>query len=160
MIVERSMHPDYRSNAYLLADEVGGTAVFIDAGAPIEPLMLAVDRLGVRVTHVLLTHDHHDHTTHAVELEERYAIPQVLAEQAVGGMTVPCGSLELRALSTPGHCSPHVAWLVERDGENCFTFFEAVEDDKGMLHPAAEWTSRGWNRDEESTCPTPPEAEI
>ncbi|MCB1494252.1 MAG: hypothetical protein KDJ86_00580 [Bauldia sp.] len=51
-------------------------------------------------------------------------------------------------------------FFVERDGENCFTFFEAVEDDKGMLHPAAEWTSRGWNRDEESTCPTPPEAEI
>jgi len=51
-------------------------------------------------------------------------------------------------------------FFVERDGDNCFTFFEAIEDDKGVLHPAAEWTSRGWNRDEESTCPTPPEAEI
>lgn len=122
MIVERSMHPDYRSNAYLLADEPGGTGVFIDAGAPVEPLMQAVDRLGIRVTHVLLTHDHHDHTTHAVELEERYGIPQVLAEQAVGGMTVPCGALELRALSTPGHCAPHVAWIVERDGEPVAAF--------------------------------------
>lgn len=51
-------------------------------------------------------------------------------------------------------------FYVERDGDNCFTFFEAVEDDNGESHPAAEWTSRGWNRDKDSTCPTPPEAEI
>ena len=117
MIVTRSMHPDYRSNAYLVADEVGGTAVFIDAGAPVEPLMSKVDELGVEVTHVLLTHDHHDHTTHKVPLEERYGARVVLAEQAVDGLELPCGSLTLRAVSTPGHCAPHVAWVVQRDGD-------------------------------------------
>ena len=35
MIVERSMDPQWLSNAYLVADRSGGTAVFIDSGAPI-----------------------------------------------------------------------------------------------------------------------------
>ena len=39
MIVERSMHPGWLSNAFLLADEPGGTAVFVDSGAPLEPLL-------------------------------------------------------------------------------------------------------------------------
>jgi hypothetical protein len=51
-------------------------------------------------------------------------------------------------------------FYVERDGDNCFTFFEAIEDDDGKTHPAPQWTSRGWNRDMDQTCPTPPEAEI
>jgi glyoxylase-like metal-dependent hydrolase (beta-lactamase superfamily II) len=117
MIVSRSMHPDYRSNAYLLADAAGGTAVFIDAGAPIEPLMARAAELDVTVTHVLLTHEHHDHTTHAIPLEERYGARLVSPEQALDGDgEIAVGSLTLRARSTPGHCSPHVAWQVERDG--------------------------------------------
>jgi glyoxylase-like metal-dependent hydrolase (beta-lactamase superfamily II) len=118
MIVFSSMHPDWRSNAYLVADEPGGHAVFIDAGAPIEPLMSKVEELGVRVTHVLLTHEHHDHTTHMLPLEERYGATIVLPEDsAVDGHVVHSGSLALRPVSTPGHCTPHVAWFVE-DGED------------------------------------------
>src|SRR5581483_11955669 len=30
MLIERSVHPDYLSNAYLVADEPGGVAVFVD----------------------------------------------------------------------------------------------------------------------------------
>lgn len=116
MIVTRSMHPDWRSNAYLVADEPGGHAVFVDAGAPIEPLMAKAEELGVRVTHVLLTHEHHDHTTHVVPLEERYGATLVSPEGLEEGHVVRSGSLALRAASTPGHCSPHLAWIVERDG--------------------------------------------
>ena len=47
MIVERSMHASWLSNAFLLADEPGGTAVFVDSGAPLEPLLAAVEREGV-----------------------------------------------------------------------------------------------------------------
>lgn len=118
MIVTRSMHPDWRSNAYLVADESGGHAVFIDAGAPVEPLMSRAEELGVRVTHVLLTHEHHDHTTHVVPLEERYGARLVSPEMALAlDGPVTSGNLSLRALSTPGHCDPHVAWLAEEDGE-------------------------------------------
>lgn len=118
MIVTRSMHPDYRSNTFLVADMQGGHAVFVDAGAPIEPLMKKAEELGVTVTHVLLTHEHHDHTTHAIPLEERYGARLVTPETALAGDgVVRSGSLVLRALSTPGHCDPHVAWVVEQDGD-------------------------------------------
>ena len=49
VLIERSMHPDWLSNAYLLADEPGGTAVFIDSGAPLEPLHEIVERYGVEI---------------------------------------------------------------------------------------------------------------
>ncbi|HET7717228.1 MAG TPA: hypothetical protein VFK86_16515 [Bauldia sp.] len=51
-------------------------------------------------------------------------------------------------------------FFVERDGENCFTFFEAVEGAGGTLSPKDTWTSRAWNRESASTCTTPPGAEI
>ena len=51
-------------------------------------------------------------------------------------------------------------FFVERDGENCFTFYEAVEGAGGALSPSETWTSRGWNRESDSTCTTPPGAEI
>ena len=43
MLVARSMHPEWLSNAYLVADEHGGTAVFVDSGAPLEPLLRAAN---------------------------------------------------------------------------------------------------------------------
>ncbi|WP_421726013.1 hypothetical protein [Bauldia sp.] len=51
-------------------------------------------------------------------------------------------------------------FFVEREGDNCFTFFEAIADADGRLRPAEEWTSRGWDRAKDSTCITAPTAEI
>ena len=61
MIVERSTHPQFLSNTYLVADGEGGPAFFVDAGGPVEPLIEAAERLGLTPTHVLLTHHHFDH---------------------------------------------------------------------------------------------------
>jgi hypothetical protein len=51
-------------------------------------------------------------------------------------------------------------FFVQRDGANCFSFFEEsqAKDHKG--EPADHWTSRGWSRDAASTCPEAPGAEI
>ena len=56
VLIDRSMHSQWLSNAYLLADEPGGTAVFIDSGAPLDPLHEVVEREGLHVTHLLTTH--------------------------------------------------------------------------------------------------------
>ena len=55
------MDPGWLSNAYLVADEEGGTAVYVDSGAPLEPLLQSVEAWGVTPTHVLRTHAHADH---------------------------------------------------------------------------------------------------
>ena len=44
MRVDRSMHPDWLSNAYLVWAEPGGEALFVDSGAPLEPLLEIVER--------------------------------------------------------------------------------------------------------------------
>ena len=36
------MHPDWLSNSFVIADREGGTALFVDSGADIAPLIAAV----------------------------------------------------------------------------------------------------------------------
>ncbi len=106
------MHPGWLSNAYVVADEPGGTAVFVDSGAPLEPLIGAVERESLTVTHLLITHGHGDHVAGNEELVRRFGIPVV-----TGG--VETGGLRVEALATPGHSPDMLAFVV--NGEACFT---------------------------------------
>ncbi len=127
MIVERSMHPEWLSNAYLVADRAGGNAVFVDSGAPLEPLLAAVDRLDVHVTHLLTTHAHGDHITNHQELERRFGLTIVAdpredvpgAEPLGHGEGIEVGDLRIAGLRTPGHSLGMLAFVV--NGEACFT---------------------------------------
>ena len=78
MLLERATHPQFVSNTYLLADNVGGPAFFIDAGGPVEALMARADRLEVLPTHVLLTHHHFDHVSEVNTLREHWPEIEVL----------------------------------------------------------------------------------
>ena len=55
------MHDGWLSNTYVVADEAGGTAMFVDSGGPIDDLLEFVERERLTVTHVLRTHGHEDH---------------------------------------------------------------------------------------------------
>ncbi|HEX6715199.1 MAG TPA: MBL fold metallo-hydrolase, partial [Thermoleophilaceae bacterium] len=65
MLLERSLHPQFVSNTYLVAAGPGGDGVLIDAGGPMESLYEAIEGHAVNVTHLLLTHHHHDHVSEA-----------------------------------------------------------------------------------------------
>jgi glyoxylase-like metal-dependent hydrolase (beta-lactamase superfamily II) len=127
MIVERSMHPEWLSNAYLVADRAGGNAVFVDSGAPLEPLLAAVDRLDVQVTHLMTTHAHSDHITNHQALEERFGLTIVAdpredvpgAEPLGHGEAIEVGDLRIEGLRTPGHSLGMLAFVV--NGQACFT---------------------------------------
>jgi hydroxyacylglutathione hydrolase len=106
------MHPGYLSNAYLVADEPGGTAVFVDSGAPLAPLLEAVERERLTVTHILTTHGHHDHVEGHDELQRRFGVPAVAEGVTTGG-------LRIEALPTPGHSDDGVSFVV--NGELCFS---------------------------------------
>jgi hydroxyacylglutathione hydrolase len=104
VLIERSMHPEWLSNAYLLADEPGGTAVFVDSGAPLEPLHELVERERLSVTHLLTTHSHPDHVAGDDELVERYGLEIVKGAVETGGLSI-------QALETPGHAPDHLAFV-------------------------------------------------
>jgi hydroxyacylglutathione hydrolase len=106
------MHPVWLSNAYLVADEEGGTAVFVDSGAPLGPLHDAVERHGLTVTHLLTTHADADHIAGDDELRERYGLEVVKGPLKTGG-------LSFEALPTPGHKDDHLTFVC--NGELAFT---------------------------------------
>jgi hydroxyacylglutathione hydrolase len=109
MLVERSMHSDWLSNAFLLAVE-GGPALFVDSGADVAPLVQAVDRWHATPVALLRTHAHHDHVEHEDELVQRYSIP-VIAEP--GEWT--WDRLGVRALPTPGHSDDGLSFVIGDD---------------------------------------------
>jgi glyoxylase-like metal-dependent hydrolase (beta-lactamase superfamily II) len=108
MLVERSMHPEWLSNAYAIADREGGVAVFVDSGADVEPLVDAVERWGAKPVALLRTHAHGDHVEHEDELVARYGIP-VVAEPGEWEWE----GLRVRGVATPGHSDDMVAFVVD-----------------------------------------------
>src|SRR5437870_10536142 len=98
------MHPGYLSNAYLVADGEGGRAVFVDSGAPLEPLLQAAADWRVRPELVMRTHSHSDHVEHEREL----GLPVKTDAVEVGGLRV-------EALRTPGHSDDMVAFVVNEE---------------------------------------------
>jgi hydroxyacylglutathione hydrolase len=129
VILERSMHEQFLSNTYLVADVPGGTAVMIDAGGPVEPLLARIAADELTLSHVLLTHQHFDHVAELARVRERHPEAEVLAhplEEVQGrtgtiepGERILAGGLELEALHTPGHTAGMLSFVV--DGSEVFT---------------------------------------
>jgi hydroxyacylglutathione hydrolase len=107
VLVERSMHPEWLSNAFAIADRQGGTALIVDSGPDPAPLVAAIEEWGATVAALLRTHSHHDHVVHEAELSERYGVG-VIAEPGAWAF----GDLRVRGLSTPGHSDDMVAFQV------------------------------------------------
>jgi hydroxyacylglutathione hydrolase len=131
MIVERSMSDGWLSNTYVVADELGGNAVMIDAGGPVAPLLEYLKRGQFDLKDVLLTHHHHDHVADLDAVLAAYPGTPVLIHererrfvpQATGTLTpgepLQVGALTVEPLHTPGHTSGMLSLLI--DGTDVFT---------------------------------------
>ena len=101
VLVARSLDPGYLSNAYIVGEAAGGTAVFVDSGSPLEPLLAFAREHELTPTHVLRTHSHTDHVVHEAEL----GLPVVTG-------SVRAGELEIEAIPTPGHSDDMVCFVI------------------------------------------------
>jgi hydroxyacylglutathione hydrolase len=131
VIVERSMSDGWLSNTYLVADELGGHAVMIDAGGPVQPLLEFLQRGQLLLTHVLLTHHHYDHVAELDAVLARYprtpvlihALERELVPGASGtmapGEAIESGALRIEPLHTPGHTAGMLSLVI--DGTDVFT---------------------------------------
>ena len=132
MIIERTENPQWLSNAYLVADEPGGTGVLIDGNDDLQPLLDRAEREGIEITHILITHPHLDHVAGLAEAQRQLGgVPLVasaeaaaeleeeIAETLADGETLSTGGLTIEAIATPGHAAGHLAFLV--NGSDLFT---------------------------------------
>jgi hydroxyacylglutathione hydrolase len=109
----------------LLHDPDSGATAAIDApeAAPVEAALRAK---GWRLTDILVTHHHHDHTGGIEELKQSHrcrivapaaeadGIPEV-DETVREGTRVRVGGLEGRVIETPGHTAGHISYVFEQD---------------------------------------------
>jgi len=122
VLIERSMSDGFLTNTYLVAGAPGRAGFVVDAGGPMTPLFDAAERESIDVTHVLLTHHHHDHVLALDEVKRRYPDAVVLAHplepiEAEPFEPLQIGGLEVDALHTPGHTAGMLNFLVtEREG--------------------------------------------
>jgi glyoxylase-like metal-dependent hydrolase (beta-lactamase superfamily II) len=131
VILERSMHDDWLSNAYLVGDEPGGHGVIIDSGGPSGPLLEKVSEHGLTISHLLLTHHHADHVAENHVYKERLDV-EILAHPLEaerlldvdrtiepGDSVLEVGGLQIGALLTPGHTAGMLSFVV--NGTDVFT---------------------------------------
>jgi hydroxyacylglutathione hydrolase len=102
------MSDDFLTNTYLVADAPGGPGFLVDAGGPMDPLFDAAQQHDIDVTHLLLTHHHHDHVCALDAVRQRYPDIVVLAHpdeplDAQAFEPLAIGGLQVDAVHTPGH---------------------------------------------------------
>jgi len=101
VLIRKSMHPKWLSNAYVVGDKRGGTAVYVDSGAPLTPLLTFISQQGLSPAAVLRTHSHPDHVEHEEELD----LPVVNSSFEIDG-------LQIEAIPTPGHSDDMVCFVI------------------------------------------------
>jgi glyoxylase-like metal-dependent hydrolase (beta-lactamase superfamily II) len=111
---------------YLIADETTRAAALVDpVREHVARDLEVIADLGLHLTHIFETHVHADHITGAGELRKRTGAKSYVARD--GG--APCadvplgdgdvtmiGAVELRALTTPGHTSDCLSFVVGERG--------------------------------------------
>jgi hydroxyacylglutathione hydrolase len=108
MLLERTMSDGFLTNSYLVADAPGRPGFLVDAGGPMDPLFDAARQHDIDVTHLLLTHHHHDHVCALDDVKRRYPDIVVLAHpdeplDAQPFEPLEIGGLPVGAVHTPGH---------------------------------------------------------
>jgi hydroxyacylglutathione hydrolase len=146
MILEVCAAPPFYKNGYLIACETTREGILVDPGDEVGELLALVERHGVAVTGILLTHAHMDHVSGVARAKRRLGAPIALHrddlflyEKAVQqglafGVRVDppppvdvfydthpdpfrFGAYEVRVHHTPGHSPGGVCLEVRRAGE-------------------------------------------
>ncbi len=121
MLFRQIIHEDLGCASYLVGDVSAGVAAVVDPQWDIDPYLRLSRLHGVRIEHVLETHNHADHvsghgrlaratgaTIHIHELAD----PEYTYEPIGDGWKLRIGEVEIEALHTPGHRPEHTSFLL------------------------------------------------
>jgi hydroxyacylglutathione hydrolase len=141
MIVERVIVGPFQENCYVIGDEDSGIGALIDPGDEAPRIALTVERMGLSISQIIVTHAHIDHVGAIAPLTDEFLCPVLMHEEAEAMLqTMPqqammmgmrfgkvpkvdrhiaddemleVGNLRLRSLYTPGHAPGHLAFYAE-----------------------------------------------
>ena len=129
VLFRQVIHEDLGCASYVVGDAGAGLAIVVDPQWDIEPYLRLSRLHGVRIEHVLETHNHADHvsghgrliratgaTIHIHELAEA----EYPHESLTDGWRIEVGDLIVEAAHTPGHRPEHTSFVLRdssRDGE-------------------------------------------
>ena len=121
MLFRQVIHEDLGCASYLVGDVDAAVAAVVDPQWDIEPYLRLSRLHGVRIEHVIETHNHADHVSghgrlaratgaaiHISDLAEA-AYPH---EPLTDGSVLRLGDVEIEALHTPGHRPEHTSLLL------------------------------------------------
>jgi hydroxyacylglutathione hydrolase len=129
LIVRKLTLGPYASNCYIVGDEATKEAMIIDPGAAAGEILRAVEKLGLKIKLIVLTHRHPDHVGAAAPVKKATGAPlavhaecakylpqseSYVYEQPFEGVprperiledgdTIDIGGLHFKVLHTPGH---------------------------------------------------------
>jgi glyoxylase-like metal-dependent hydrolase (beta-lactamase superfamily II)/rhodanese-related sulfurtransferase len=124
MLFRQVTHDDLGCASYLVGDDAAGVAAVVDPRFEIDVYLDLARYMGVRIEHILETHNHADHVsghgrlavaTGATIHIHRLAAPHYDHEPFDDGWELELGDVVIRALHTPGHRPEHSAFaLIDR----------------------------------------------
>lgn len=118
--------PTFGDNyTYLIVCEDTGEGAIIDAPED-APVIQRVEESGARITRILSTHHHPDHSMANPKLAEKYGVPVLghasdsgrlpgMTDGLEEGDTVPVGNRSARVLHVPAHTTGHIAYVFDDD---------------------------------------------
>jgi hydroxyacylglutathione hydrolase len=121
MLFRQIIHEDLGCASYLVADREAGVAAVVDPQWDIDPYRRLARLHGVRIGHVLETHNHADHvsghgrlarTTGATIHIHELAGAEYAHEPFADGWVLELGDLTIEAVHTPGHRPEHTSFLL------------------------------------------------
>jgi hydroxyacylglutathione hydrolase len=121
MLFRQIIHEDLGCASYFIGDASSGIAAVVDPQWDIRPYLRLSRLHGVRIAHVLETHNHADHVsghgrlaraTGAVIHIHELADPGYAHTGLRDGSKLQLGSVDVEALHTPGHRPEHTAFLL------------------------------------------------
>ncbi|MBJ7334288.1 MAG: MBL fold metallo-hydrolase, partial [Thermoleophilia bacterium] len=128
MLIHHTQDPQWMADAYVVAKERGGPAIWIDCNGAHDDLHAFVAENELTIEGVILTHHHVDHIYGLDEVLEQYGVDVAASARAIeligedGHFTgeiahtlaedgaFELAGLQVQAIPTPGHAGGHLSF--------------------------------------------------
>ena len=143
MRLERLVVGPFQENCYILGEEDSGVGALLDPGDEATRVALTVERMGLEIAQIIVTHAHVDHVGAVAPLVDEYGCPVVMHKEAEeelktvrqqammmgirfgkvpavdrhieDGEILEVGSISLCSMYTPGHARGHLSFYAREE---------------------------------------------